>query len=90
VLIASSAFEIEADVIVLAIRQEPDISMLHQGHGLNISAWNSFQINTTTGQTNRREIFAGDDTVTGPATVIEAEAARYIHVVKSPKPCVRM
>jgi len=88
--IASSAFEIEANVIILTISQEPDISMLHQDHGLNISEWNSFQINTMTGQTNRREIFAGYDAVIGPATVIEAEAARFIQVVKSPKPCVRM
>ena len=51
--------------------------MLHQGHELEISRWNSFDINYRTGQTNRPEIFAGGDDVTGPATVIEAIAAGH-------------
>ncbi len=75
--IEGSEFMIEADVIVPAISQEPDISMLHEGHGLEISRWNSFDINYRTGQTNRPEIFAGGDDVTGPATVIEAIAAGH-------------
>jgi NADPH-dependent glutamate synthase beta subunit-like oxidoreductase len=75
--IEGSDFVIEADVIVPAISQEPDISMLHEGHGLQISKWNSFDINTRTGQTNRPEIFSGGDAVTGPATVIEAIAAGH-------------
>ena len=75
--IEGSEFVIEADVIVPAISQEPDISMLHEGHGLDISRWNSFDINYRTGQTNRPEIFAGGDDVTGPATVIEAIAAGH-------------
>jgi len=75
--IEGSEFEIEADVIVPAISQQPDISFLHEGHGLSINRWNSFDINPRTMQTNRPEVFAGGDAVTGPATVIEAIAAGH-------------
>ena len=75
--IEGSEFEIEADVIVPSISQEPDISFLHEGHGLSINKWNSFDINSKTMQTNRPEVFAGGDAVTGPATVIQAIAAGH-------------
>jgi len=75
--IKGSEFFIEADVIVPAISQEPDLSFLHEGHGLKISRWNSFEVDPQTLQTNRPGIFAGGDAVTGPATVIEAIAAGH-------------
>jgi len=75
--IEGSEFEIEADVIVPSISQQPNLSFLHEGHGLSINRWNSFDINSRTMQTNRPEIFAGGDAVTGPATVIEAIAAGH-------------
>lgn len=75
--IEGSEFVIEADVIVPSISQQPDLSFLHEGHGLSINRWNSFDIDSRTMQTNRPEIFAGGDSVTGPATVIEAIAAGH-------------
>jgi len=75
--IEGSEFEIEADVIVPSISQQPNLSFLHEGHGLSINRWNSFDIDSRTMQTNRPEIFAGGDAVTGPATVIEAIAAGH-------------
>ena len=75
--IEGSEFEIETDIIVPSISQEPDISFLHEGHGLSINKWNSFDIDSRTMQTNRPEVFAGGDAVTGPATVIEAIAAGH-------------
>jgi NADPH-dependent glutamate synthase beta subunit-like oxidoreductase len=75
--IEGSEFEIETDIIVPSISQEPDISFLHEGHGLSINKWNSFDIDSRTMQTNRPEVFAGGDSVTGPATVIEAIAAGH-------------
>ncbi|MDZ7375838.1 MAG: NAD(P)-dependent oxidoreductase, partial [candidate division KSB1 bacterium] len=75
--IPGTEFDIEADVIVPAISQQPDISFLHEGHGLSITKWNSFDVNPRTMQTNRPEIFAGGDAVTGPATVIQAIAAGH-------------
>ena len=68
----------EADVIVPAISQEPDLDFLHEDHGLNISRWNSFDVNTATMETNRPGIYAGGDAVTGPSTVIEAIAAGHV------------
>ena len=76
--IKGSEFFVEADVIVPAISQEPDLDFLHEDHGLNISRWNSFDVNTATMETNRPGIYAGGDAVTGPSTVIEAIAAGHV------------
>ncbi|MCI0495359.1 FAD-dependent oxidoreductase [candidate division KSB1 bacterium] len=75
--IKGSEFDIEADVIVPSISQQPDVSFLHDGHGLAVNKWSSFDVNSKTMQTNRPEIFAGGDAVTGPATVIQAIAAGH-------------
>ena len=75
---AGSEFELTADLVIPAISQQPDISFLTQGHGLEISKWNSFVVNEKTMATNRPGIFAGGDAVTGPATVIEAIRAGHL------------
>jgi NADPH-dependent glutamate synthase beta subunit-like oxidoreductase len=75
--IKGSEFEIEADIVVPSISQEPDISFLHEGHGLEISKWNSFVVDSRTKMTNRPGIFAGGDADTGPSTVIQAIAAGH-------------
>ena len=76
--VEGSEFEIESDCIVPAISQEPDISFLHDGHGLKISRWNSFIVDEKTMTTNRPGVFAAGDCVTGPATVIQAIAAAHV------------
>jgi formate dehydrogenase beta subunit len=76
--VEGSEFEVEADLVIPAISQEPDLSFLKEGHGLEISKWNSFVVNEKTMATNRPGIFAGGDDVTGPATVIEAIRAGHI------------
>jgi len=73
--IEGSEFIVDADTIIPAISQQPDLSFLPEGHGFSISRWNSFVVDPVTLQTNRLGIFAGGDDVTGPATVIEAIAA---------------
>lgn len=73
--IEGSEFTVEADTIIPAISQQPDLSFLPKDHGFNISKWNTFIIDPETLQTNKPGIFAGGDCVTGPATVIEAIAA---------------
>jgi len=75
--IQGSEFEIETDCVVPAISQEPDLSFLHEGHGLKISKWNSFLVDERTMATNRPGVFAAGDSVTGPATVIQAIAAAH-------------
>jgi NADPH-dependent glutamate synthase beta subunit-like oxidoreductase len=68
-----SEFELSADTLILAISQEPDISSL-DGNQLNISKWNTIQVDPETLSTNVKGIFAGGDVVTGPNTVTEAMA----------------
>ncbi len=80
--IDGSEYFIEADHIIPAVGQEPDFDVLGD-HGLQVSRWNLLDVNPETLQTNRPEIFAGGDVVSGPATVIEAveagkRAAKYI------------
>ena len=73
--VEGSEFFIEADHIIPAIGQEPDLAPLGTDHGLELSKWNSLVVNPETLQTNKPWIFAGGDVITGPATVIEAVEA---------------
>jgi len=82
--IEGSEFFIEAENVISAIGQEPDLDSLKKDTaGLEISKWNNLVVNSETLQTNVPGIFAGGDVITGPATVIEAveagqRAAKYI------------
>ena len=76
--IEGSEFEVEADLIIPAISQQPDISFLPDNHGFEISRWNSFVVDETTMATNREGVYSGGDAVTGPATVIQAIQAGHI------------
>lgn len=73
--IEGSEFFLEADHIVPAIGQEPDLEFMGDGPKLDVSKWNLLVVNPETLQTSVPWIFAGGDVVTGPATVIEAVAA---------------
>jgi heterodisulfide reductase subunit A-like polyferredoxin len=81
--VEGSEFFVEADHIIPAIGQEPDLDFLGDNLDLEVSKWNLLVVNPETLQTNRSGIFAGGDVITGPATVIEAveagkRAARYM------------
>ncbi len=76
--IAGSEFEVEADLVLPAISQQPDVAFLPENHGFALSKWNSFEVDTKTMATNREGIYAGGDDVTGPATVIQAIEAGHI------------
>jgi len=81
--IEGSEFFIEADHIIPAIGQEPDLDVLGKGLNLDVSKWNLLKVNPETLQTNVPGVFAGGDAITGPATVIEAidagkRAAKYM------------
>lgn len=70
--IEGSEFIIELDHIIAAIGQRPEIPTpfeLPTGRG------NTIQVDPDTLATSKEAIFAGGDTVLGPATVIEAIAA---------------
>jgi NADPH-dependent glutamate synthase beta subunit-like oxidoreductase len=73
--VEGTEFTVDADAIIPAISQRPDLSFLPEGHGFTITRWNTFDVDPKTLQTNKKGVFAGGDAVTGPATVIEAVAA---------------
>ncbi|UCH96860.1 MAG: FAD-dependent oxidoreductase, partial [Candidatus Aminicenantes bacterium] len=73
--IEGSEFIIPCDVIIPAISQEPEIAELIKDTELKTTAWNTFEVDADTLETNIPGIFAGGDDVTGPATIIEAIAA---------------
>ena len=81
--IEGSEFFIEAQHIIPAIGQEPDLDFLGTDPEVEISKWNLMVVNPETLQTKQPDVFAGGDAITGPATVIEAveagkRAARYM------------
>jgi NADH-quinone oxidoreductase subunit F len=79
-----SEFELEIDTLIPAIGQEPNLDFLKGKAEIQLSKWNTLEIDPETMATNIPGIFAGGDVVTGPATVLEAMgqgkiAAESIH-----------
>jgi len=69
-----SEYVIEADVIVPAISQGVDMSLLSEGHEYKITRWETFQTDLQTGATNVSGVFAGGDVASGPDIAIRAIA----------------
>ncbi len=67
--IKGSEFTIQADTIIPAIGQEPDLSFIPQ---VKVSKRNTIEVNHETLTTNLPGVFAGGDVVLGPATVTQA------------------
>jgi len=81
--VEGSEFFVEANHVIPAIGQEPELDSLCKDIDLEVSKWHLLTVNPETLQTNVPGIFAGGDAITGPATVIEAvdggkRAARYM------------
>jgi formate dehydrogenase major subunit len=75
--IAGSEFTIEADTIITAIGQSPDLSFMPGDLDLAVSGWGSIVVDEGTLATNVPGIFAAGDCVTGPRTIIEGIAAGH-------------
>ena len=73
--IPGSEFEIEADQVIPAIGQRPDLSAFEDMTGLNFSRWGTAEVNSVTYATDRQGVFAGGDLQTGPWIAIGAIAA---------------
>lgn len=69
--IAGSEFEIEADAIIVAIGQRPDIAFL-DGSSISLHPDGAIAVDPRTGRAGTNCMYAGGDAVRGPATVIEA------------------
>jgi heterodisulfide reductase subunit A-like polyferredoxin len=73
--IKGSEFVTEADTVLPAIGQSPDLSFLSPDSGVESTSRGTIKVNKLTLETTMTGVFAGGDAVHGPATVIEAIAA---------------
>ena len=77
--ILGSELRIEADTIIPAISQSPDLSFLSETDGFRMSPSGAIEADALTLETGVEGIFAGGDLVTGPQTYIDAMAAGRNH-----------
>ncbi|MGD8290912.1 MAG: FAD-dependent oxidoreductase [Desulfobacterales bacterium] len=75
--VEGSEFVIECDVVIPAIGQQIDTSWADREPDLQLTKWDTIQVNSDTAQTSIPHVFAGGDAVSGPASVIEAVAAGH-------------
>ena len=73
--ISGSEFFVEADTVIAAVGQAPDLSFLPRDSVLERTRWETLVVDNNKLSTNVSGIFAGGDFVTGPGMVIEAIAA---------------
>ncbi|MBA7662595.1 Ferredoxin--NADP reductase [subsurface metagenome] len=76
--IEGSEYVVEADTIITAISQVPDLTNLPGDQGVELTRWDTFAADEETMATSRTGVFAGGDAVTGPSTVIDAIAAGHV------------
>jgi len=73
--ITGSEFFVEADTVIAAVGQAPDLSFLPTDSALERTRWETLVVDSNTLATNVSGVFAGGDFATGPGMVIEAIAA---------------
>ena len=73
--ILDSEFVLEVGAVITAIGQKPDIECIKQRTGVSVSDRDRIVVDKDTLQTSEKDVFAGGDVVTGPATVVKAVAA---------------
>jgi len=66
---------VDADAVIIAIGQAPDISFLSKDSQIERSLWGSLEVDENTLATNIPGIFSGGDFISGPSTVIQAIAS---------------
>jgi len=72
--IAGSEFLTEADTVVVAVGQAPDLSFLPRDSALERTRWETLSVDSNRLSTNIPGVFAGGDFVRGPGMVVEAIA----------------
>ena len=68
-------YDMDVDVVVMAIGQGPNPLLLSATPELKLNKWGNVDADAETGKTNKKGVFAGGDIVTGAATVILAMGA---------------
>ncbi|MCL5734093.1 MAG: FAD-dependent oxidoreductase [Actinobacteria bacterium] len=72
--IPGSEFFVDADTVIAAVGQSPDLTFLPRDSALERTRWETLVVDGNSLATNVPGIFAGGDFVTGPGMVIEAIA----------------
>jgi NADPH-dependent glutamate synthase beta subunit-like oxidoreductase len=70
--IEGSEFVIEAETLIPAIGQRPDLEFVPQASGLDITRWNTFAVSRRSFMTNVPGVFSAGDVETGPDIAIRA------------------
>jgi len=70
--IQGSEFVVDADMIIPAIGEAPDLEFLKQTSGLKFTRQGTLEVDPFTLATGRQGVFAAGDVVTGPGSVAEA------------------
>jgi glutamate synthase (NADPH) small chain len=73
--ISGSEYDIEVDVVIMAIGQGPNPLLTSRIKGLKLNSRGYIDADPETGKTSLKGVFAGGDIVTGAATVILAMGA---------------
>jgi NADH-quinone oxidoreductase subunit F len=73
--VEGSEFIVELDTLIVAIGEQPDASFAKKVSGLEFSRRGTLVVDSETLVSDRKEIFAGGDLVTGSNTVVDAVAA---------------
>ena len=69
--IPDSEYFMEVDTVIQAISQKPDIDKM-KADGFEFTRWDTFEVDEETLHTNVNGVFSAGDSVSGPATAIEA------------------
>ena len=73
--IPGSEYDIEVDVVVMALGTSPNPLVFHDAGGLERTRWGTVVADEQTGRATKKGVWAGGDIVTGAATVISAMGA---------------
>lgn len=76
--VEGSEFEINCDVVIIAIGNKPNPLIPDTTPDIEISKWGTIIANEEDGRTSKKHVYAGGDIVTGAATVILAMGAGKI------------
>jgi formate dehydrogenase beta subunit len=75
--VKGSEFIIETDVLIPAIGQDVDLSLLPEGSGIQKTKWSTIVVDADSMATSQEGVFSGGDCVTGPDVLVGALAAGY-------------
>jgi glutamate synthase (NADPH/NADH) small chain len=76
--IKGSEFELECDLVIIAVGAGANPLLTKSTEGLDLNKWGYIITEEETGKTSKKGVWAGGDIVTGSATVILAMGAGRI------------